>query len=112
MKIRSLNSDAVEVAWFAPLCDDDFELMGVKDSRLKSSWAHASEILLTADRLGFQNILCPSGYVVGQDTWTFASAVAPLTKQISLLTAIRCGEVHPPMLARAIATLDHILKGR
>ncbi|MEM1217203.1 MAG: LLM class flavin-dependent oxidoreductase, partial [Bacteroidota bacterium] len=26
--------------------------------------------------------------------------------------AIRCGEVHPPMLARALATLDHILRGR
>jgi alkanesulfonate monooxygenase len=111
-KIRSANTDAVEVAWFAPLCDDDFEFMGVKDPRLKSTWEHASNVLLTADRVGFQNILCPSGYVVGQDTWTFASAVAPLTRQISLLAAVRCGEVHPPMLGRAIATLDHILKGR
>ncbi len=110
--VRSANNRTVEVAWFAPLCDDDFEFLGVKDPRLKSTWAHASEILLTADRLGFQNILCPSGYVVGQDTWSFANAVAPLTKQISLLAAIRCGEVYPPMLARAIATLDHILQGR
>ncbi|MEM6700984.1 MAG: LLM class flavin-dependent oxidoreductase, partial [Bacteroidota bacterium] len=36
----------------------------------------------------------------------------PLTSNINLLTAIRCGEVHPPMLGRAIATLDHLLKGR
>ena len=43
---------------------------------------------------------------------TFASAVAPLTSNINILAAIRCGEVHPPMLGRAIATLDHILKGR
>ena len=83
--IRSAHTRAVEVAWFAPLCDDDFEFLGVKDARFKSTWAHASEVLLTADRLGFQNILCPSGYVVGQDTWSFANAVAPLTKQISLL---------------------------
>jgi alkanesulfonate monooxygenase len=110
--IRSAGTDAVEVAWFSALCDDDFEFMGVKDPRLKSTWEHTSDILLTADRLGFQNILCPSGYVVGQDTWTFASAIAPLTKQISLLAAIRCGEVYPPQLGRAIATLDHILKGR
>lgn len=109
--IRSADA-AVEVAWFAPLCDDDFEFLGVKDARLKSTWAHTSNILLAADRLGYNNILCPSSYQVGQDTWTFASAVAPLAKQISLLTALRCGEVHPPMLARAIATLDHILQGR
>ena len=78
----------------------------------KSTWKNTSDILLTADKHGYRNILCPSSYQVGQDTLTFASAVAPLTEQINLLTAIRCGEVHPPMLARAIATLDHILKGR
>lgn len=110
--IRTAQTNAVEVAWFAPLCDDDFEFLGVPDAALKSSWQHTSNILLTADRLGYQNILCPSSYVVGQDTWTFASAVAPLTQQINLLVAVRCGEVTPPMLARAVATLDHILQGR
>ncbi|MBV9865591.1 MAG: LLM class flavin-dependent oxidoreductase [Abitibacteriaceae bacterium] len=112
IEIRSKSTDAVEVSWFAPLCDDDFAYLGVKDKNLKSTWEHTSDILLTADKLGYNNILCPSSYIVGQDTWTFASAVAPLTQQISLLTAIRCGEVYPPMLGRAIATLDHILKGR
>ncbi|MEM6380217.1 MAG: LLM class flavin-dependent oxidoreductase, partial [Bacteroidota bacterium] len=53
-----------------------------------------------------------SSYQVGQDTWSFVSAVAPKTKQNNLLAAVRSGEVHPAMLARAIATLDHILKGR
>ena len=38
--------------------------------------------------------------------------MAPLTKKINFLAAIRCGEIHPPMLARTIATLDHMLKGR
>jgi alkanesulfonate monooxygenase len=110
--VRSAALDAVEIAWFAPLCDDDYARLGVREASLKSTWAHTSEILHTADRLGYQNILCPSSYQVGQDTWTFAAAVGPQTKQISLLTALRCGEVHPPMLARAIATLDHILHGR
>ena len=110
--IRSPELDAVEVAWFAPLCDDDFEFLGVKDPRFKSTWEHASQIVRTADRAGFQNILCPSGYVVGQDTLSFVSAIAPQTERISLLTAVRCGEVWPPMLGRTIATLDHILRGR
>jgi len=35
-----------------------------------------------------------------------------LTQQINLLVAVRCGEYHPPMLARAISSLDHMLKGR
>jgi len=112
LQIRSKHIDGVEVAWFAPICNGDDELLGSHNPKYKSSWANASNILLTADKNGFRNILCPSSYQVGQDTLTFASAVAPLAKQINLLTAIRCGEVHPPMLARAIATLDHILKGR
>lgn len=110
--IRSLACDAVEVSWFSALCDDDFAFMGVKDPSLKSTWAHCSGITRAADRLGFNNILCPSGFVVGQDTWTFASAVAPLLEQLSLLVAVRCGEIHPGVQARAVATLDHILKGR
>ena len=112
IKIRSQNLKGAEIAWFAPICNGDDEYLGSHDPFFKSNWENASNILLTADRHGFKNILCPSSYQVGQDTLTFASAVAPLTKQINLLTAIRCGEVHPPMLARAIATLDHILKGR
>ena len=112
IKIRSESLDAAEVSWFAPICDGDDRYLGERSMDFKSNWKNTSEILLTADKAGFRNILCPSSYQVGQDTLSFASAVAPLTEQINLLTAIRCGEVHPPMLARAIATLDHILEGR
>lgn len=110
--VRSAHLTGAEVAWFAPICSDDYEYLGVPDNRLKSTFAHTSEVLLTADRLGYRNILCPSSYQVGQDTLTFAAAVAPMTRNINLLTAVRCGELYPPMLARTIATLDHILRGR
>ena len=112
IKIRSRHVEGAEVSWFAPICNGDDEFLSKHDLRYKSDWSNTSNVLLTADRMGYRNILCPSSYQVGQDTMTFASAVAPLTQQINLLTAIRCGEVHPPMLGRAIATLDHILKGR
>jgi alkanesulfonate monooxygenase len=112
IEIRSPQLDGAEVSWFAPLCSDDYEFLGVPDERLKSSFRHCSSILLKAEKLGFRNILCPSSYQVGQDTLTFAAGVAPMTQSINLLTAIRCGEVNPAMLARAIASLDHMLKGR
>jgi alkanesulfonate monooxygenase len=35
-----------------------------------------------------------------------------MTKNINILAAIRCGEVYPPMLARTLTTIDHILEGR
>ncbi|MEN9809722.1 MAG: Alkanesulfonate monooxygenase [Pseudomonadota bacterium] len=109
---RTSSSEIVEMSWFAPICSDDFEYLGVPESRLKSSWAHVSKIALEAERQGFDNMLCPSSYQVGQDTLTFAAALAPQLKKMSLLAAIRCGEVHPAMLARTLATLDHMLEGR
>jgi alkanesulfonate monooxygenase len=111
-RIRSATSRAVEVAWFSALCSEDYEFLGVPDGSLRSNFEHCSDIVRTADRLGYQNILLPSGYEVGQDPLAFAAAVGPSLKQLSQLVAIRCGEVHPPMLARAISTVDHILKGR
>ncbi|MEM9774983.1 MAG: LLM class flavin-dependent oxidoreductase [Chloroflexota bacterium] len=112
IEIRSPHLTGAEVSWFAPICSDDYEFLGVPENKYKANFANTSEILLEADKLGFRNILCPSSYQVGQDTLTFASAVAPQTQNINLLAAVRCGEVYPPMLARGIATLDHILEGR
>tara|TARA_B100001559_G_scaffold320828_1_gene334435 strand:+ start:835 stop:1974 length:1140 start_codon:yes stop_codon:yes gene_type:complete len=106
------NPNKAEVSWFAPLCNGDDEFIGLHDPVYKSDWKNTSNIVKRADKLGYNNILCPSSYQVGQDTMTFASAIASSTKNINLLTAIRCGEIHPPMLGRAIATLDHILEGR
>jgi alkanesulfonate monooxygenase len=105
-------TDAVEVSWFCPLCDDDYEFLGVPNPRLRSSFAHCSEILQRAERNGFDNILCPSGYSLGIDSVAFASGVAPMTSRIRLLVAVRCGELWPPQLARQLATLDQMLGGR
>jgi alkanesulfonate monooxygenase len=110
--IRSPDLAGVEVAWFSALCQDDYEFLGVPDGRLRSSWQHCRDLVLRAEKSGFNNILLPSGYVPGQDTLTFAGGMAALTERISLLVAVRCGEYHPPMLGRAIASLDHMLQGR
>ncbi|MEM0898368.1 MAG: LLM class flavin-dependent oxidoreductase [Pseudomonadota bacterium] len=110
--ITSPDLSAAEVSWFAPICSDDYRHLGVPEGDLRSSWENTSEIVKTADRLGYRNILCPSSYQVGQDTWSFVSALGPQTEQINMLAAIRCGEVHPVMLARAIATVDHMMRGR
>lgn len=110
--VKSADLDAAEVSWFAPICGDDFRYLGVEESALRPTWEHTANVVKTADQLGYRNILCPSSYQVGQDTWSFVSAMAPLTENINMLAAIRCGEVHPAMLARAVATVDHVMKGR
>ena len=110
--ITSPDLDAAEVSWFSALCSDDYEYLGVPDGALRSSFEHCSDIVKEAEVQGFRNILCPSSYQVGQDTLSFVAGNAPLTKRINMLAAIRCGEMQPIMLARTVATLDHMLEGR
>lgn len=110
--ISSPDLDKVEVSWFSALCSDDYQYLGVPEGKLRSSWAHCSDIVKMAEAQGFRNILCPSSYQVGQDTLSFVAGCAPITDSINLLAAVRCGEMQPIMLARTIATLDHMLEGR
>ncbi len=105
-------SGACEVSWFSALCDDDYEFLGLPDPALKSSWEHCRNIVLAAEKGGFDNVLLPSGYALGIDTTIFAGAIAALTRRIRLLMAVRVGETWPPQLARQIATLDRIAEGR
>ncbi|MCY3924123.1 MAG: LLM class flavin-dependent oxidoreductase [bacterium] len=106
------DPDPAEVAWFAALCDDDYEYLGVTDPALQSSWEHCGDIVLAADRKGFDNILLPSGYTLGIDATAFAAGIAPRTERIRLLLAVRMGELWIPQLARQIATVDRMLGGR
>lgn len=101
-----------EYLWFAALCDDDYEQLGVPRPELLSSFDHCAEIVRTAERCGFDSILLPSGYELGIDPIAFAGGIAPQLSSLSLLVAVRCGELWPPQLARQVATLDQMLEGR
>ncbi len=101
-----------EVSWFAALCDDDYEYLGVHDPALASSYEHCAAITWEAERQGYDNILLPSGYTLGIDSVAFAAAMAPSLRRLRLLVAVRCGELWPPQLARQLATLDQLLGGR
>jgi alkanesulfonate monooxygenase len=110
--VTSADLDALEVSWFSALCSDDYAFLGVPDGDLRSSFAHCRDIVQTAEAHGFRNVLAPSSYQVGQDTLSFVAAMSQLTTDVNFLAAIRCGEMQPIMLARTVATLDHMLQGR
>jgi sulfoquinovose monooxygenase len=101
-----------EVSWFAALCDDDYEFLGVPDPALQSSWEHCRTIALAAEAAGYDNLLLPSGYSMGIDAIGFAAGIAPLLRRMQLLAAVRMGEMWAPQLARQLATLDQMLGGR
>lgn len=109
--IRTLTR-CCEVGWFDDLCGGDTAFLGWPDPDRRSTVEHCLDIIRVADRLGYDNILLPTSYMSGQETIPFAAAAATQTNRINLLTAVRTGEIHPPMLARHLATLDHMLKGR
>jgi alkanesulfonate monooxygenase len=101
-----------EVSWFAALCDDDYEFLGVSEPALRSSWEHCRGIALAAEEAGYDNLLLPSGYAMGVDSVAFAAGVAPYLRRMQLLVAVRMGEMWPPQLARQLATIDQMLDGR
>lgn len=103
---------ASEVSWFAALCDDDYEFLGVPDPGLQASWEHCRGIALGAEEAGYDNLLLPSGYQMGIDSLAFAAGIAPQLRRIQLLLAVRMGEMWPPQLARQLATIDQMLGGR
>lgn len=110
--VTTQSETAAEFGWFGPCCEDDAEFLGVPDPALASTPKHVRDVVLAADSAGFRNILLPSGFNTGTDAWTIAASLAYDTKNISLLPAIRVGEHHPPMFARAAANLDHMLGKR
>jgi len=110
--ITSPDLAEAEVSWFAALCSDDYQFLGVPDGDLRSSWAHCSDIVKAAEKHGFRNILCPSSYQVGRVTLCFVAGSSSIITDINMLAAVRCGEMQPIMLARTLATLDHMLEGR
>jgi len=101
-----------EISWFDDLCGGDTEYLSVKQPERASTYEHCRDIMITADSLGYSNILLPNSYLPGPDPLVFAAAMAPQTKNINMLVALRMGEVYPPTLAKSIASLDHVLKGR
>lgn len=108
----SRTGQPLELAWFAALCDDDYEQLGVPDPALTSSPEHCGEIVHSAETAGFDAILMPSGYALGIDTVAFTASIAPSTHRIRPIVAVRMGEVWLPTLARQLATLDQLLGGR
>ena len=97
------------MAWFSTLRRQ--LQFGRSRPGLASSFEHCRNIVLTADRYGYDNVLLPSGYQLGIDNTVFAAALAPMTS-LRMLLAIRCGEMVVPQLARQLATLDQMMAGR
>ncbi len=106
------NERVAEVGWFVDLCNGDTQYLGELDNDRRSNFEHCAAIIKKADEAGFDSILLPSAYTVGLDPLFFAAGIAKELKQIQPIVAVRMGEIHPPMLGRILAGIDHELEGR
>ncbi|HEY8064988.1 MAG TPA: FMNH2-dependent alkanesulfonate monooxygenase [Methylosinus sp.] len=100
----------LDMFWFIPVSGDGSYLGSDKGIRY-AEFDYMKEIAQAADRLGFAGALLPVGSHC-EDPWITAAALAPHTKRLRFLAALRPGLATPTHWARQTAALDRISEGR
>ncbi|MBT0727779.1 FMNH2-dependent alkanesulfonate monooxygenase [Rosenbergiella australiborealis] len=101
---------APEFFWFLPTHGDGHYL-GTQQGGRTVDLPYLQQIALAADNLGYTGVLIPTGKSC-EDSWLVASALAPLTRKLKFLVAVRPGLQPPSLAARMTSTLDRISNGR
>jgi alkanesulfonate monooxygenase len=100
----------MQLLWFLPTHGDGRHLATSVGGRALS-FDYLRQVAQAADQMGFYGALLPTGRSC-EDSWVVASTVAPATKQLRFLVALRPGLVSPVMGARMSAALDRATDGR
>lgn len=103
-------SDKIKVLWFLPTHGDS-RYLGTSEGGRAVDLAYLQQVAQATDSLGYYGVLLPTGRSC-EDSWVVASALAPLTRQLRFLVAVRPGLQSPTLAARMTATLDRISEGR
>lgn len=106
----SAANDDLKVLWFLPTSGDGHHL-GTTIGGRDVDFDYLREIAQATDRLGYYGVLLPTGRNC-EDSWVIASAIAPWTKRLRYLVAVRPGLQSPTVAARMTATLDRLTNGR
>jgi len=101
---------SVDIFWFLPTSGDT-RYLGKSDSGRAPTNAYLRQIAVTAEELGYDGLLIPTGSSC-LDPWVTAASLVPVTRRIKLLVALRTSAGGPTQIARQAATLDQALNGR
>lgn len=107
---RMTAASDTDILWFLPTHGDGHYL-GTSHGARQVDLAYLRQIVEAADELGYYGVLLPTGRSC-EDSWVVASALAPLTRRLRFLVAVRPGLQTPAASARMAATLDRISDGR
>ena len=103
-------SDTINVFWFLPTHGDG-RYLGTTEGGRPVDLPYLQQVALAAASLGYYGVLIPTGKSC-EDSWLVASALAPLTRRLRYLVAVRPGLQPPTLAARMAATLDRLSEGR
>ncbi|MBJ2139562.1 FMNH2-dependent alkanesulfonate monooxygenase [Delftia acidovorans] len=102
--------ESPDIFWFLPTSGDT-RYLGTSDFGRAPTNAYMRQIAVTAEELGYDGLLIPTGSSC-LDPWVVASSLVPVTQRIKLLVALRTSLGAPVSSARQAATLDQALGGR
>ncbi|EHD21118.1 MULTISPECIES: FMNH2-dependent alkanesulfonate monooxygenase [Brenneria] len=100
----------INVFWFLPTHGDG-RYLGTTEGGRAVDLPYLQQVALAADNLGYYGVLIPTGKSC-EDSWLIASALAPITRRLRYLVAVRPGLQPPSLAARMAATLDRLSAGR
>jgi len=104
------TKENLNLFWFLPTHGDG-RYLGTTEGGRAVDLPYLQQIALAADNLGYYGVLIPTGKSC-EDSWLVASALAPVTKTLRYLVAVRPGLQPPSLAARMAATLDRLSGGR
>jgi len=104
------KQDNINVFWFLPTHGDG-RYLGTTEGGRAVDLPYLQQVAIAADNLGYYGVLIPTGKSC-EDSWLVAAALAPVTKRLRYLVAVRPGLQPPSLAARMAATLDRLSGGR
>jgi len=101
-------TDAVNILWFLPTHGDG-RYLGSSEGGRAIDLAYLKQVAQAADLLGYFGVLLPTGRSC-EDSWVVASALAPLTRHLRYLVAVRPGLQSPSVAARMTRQRHHHIR--
>jgi alkanesulfonate monooxygenase len=105
--------------WFLPTSGDGRDIVagghgaahGVADAVRPASLAYLGQIARSAEQLGFEAALTPTGAWC-EDAWLTTAMLTEVTERLKFLVAFRPGLISPTLSAQMAATFQRHSKGR
>jgi alkanesulfonate monooxygenase len=104
---------SLSVHWFLPTAGDSRDVVGFgpTDARRPADLDYLAQVARTAENLGFDAVLTPTGTFC-EDAWIATAALIRETRRLRFLVAFRPGSVSPTLAAQQASTFQRLSNGR